>query len=156
MRPIHQSTPPTSFATYRSTHATFGQLSSDIDIRQALWEEQQGHCAYYEKHLREPRRFPDSHNTRIEHFHPQSGPSSNNGTLASDCPYAAERRRKTARLSLGRTSFSAAMETRNQARALPATRRRGITTSVHPSGTQRFGHPPKRSSSLIVQVKHDL
>lgn len=69
MRRIVPARPPV-YARLRSARATFPEYSSNSEIRRALWEEQRGRCAYCERRLRDPAR-PD-HNTRIEHFHPQS------------------------------------------------------------------------------------
>jgi len=71
MRRIHAAAPPPSHSTRRAAKAEFDELSSDPAIRRALWDEQSGRCAYCERTLRDPAR-PD-HQTRIEHFHPQSG-----------------------------------------------------------------------------------
>lgn len=78
MRRIAPKTPPASHATYRANGAIFSEMSADPAIRRALWDEQQGRCAYCERVLRDPSR-PD-HLTRIEHFHPQSESS-----WGSDC-----------------------------------------------------------------------
>ncbi|GAB2558817.1 HNH endonuclease family protein [Nocardia heshunensis] len=70
MRRIAAATTPSNHRALRAARAPFAELSSDPTIRRALWEEQGGHCAYCERTLRDPDR-PD-HQTRIEHFHPQS------------------------------------------------------------------------------------
>jgi uncharacterized protein (TIGR02646 family) len=71
MRRIHAATPPPSHSTHRASNAAFDELSSDPAVRRALWNEQGGRCAYCERTLRDPARH--DHQTRIEHFHPQSG-----------------------------------------------------------------------------------
>jgi len=61
---------PTGYAHLISAGATFASLSSNPAIRQALWSQQGGRCAYCECRLKDPSS--PNHNTRIEHFHPQS------------------------------------------------------------------------------------
>jgi uncharacterized protein (TIGR02646 family) len=61
---------PPEFVRLRAARAAFSELSSEPSIRRALWEQQGRRCAYCERLLRDPSR--DDHQTRIEHFHPQS------------------------------------------------------------------------------------
>lgn len=69
---IVAATPPPSFAFHRANNSSYTQLSADTAIRQALFDEQRGLCAYCERALVRPA--DDGHQTRrtrIEHFHPQ-------------------------------------------------------------------------------------
>lgn len=73
MRQIPSTQPPARFNQLRGLRADFGEYSSDKTIRQALWDQQDGLCAYCERRLKKPSD-PD-HRTRIEHFHPQGSSS---------------------------------------------------------------------------------
>lgn len=78
---ISTSRAPSEYAALRAARAPFSKFSSEPAIRHALWEQQGRKCAYCERLLRDPSR--DDHQTRIEHFHPQSSTSWN-----ADCKQA--------------------------------------------------------------------
>lgn len=80
MRRIQPSgTPPEAVARLK-TAATFTALQSVPEVRAALANEQGGCCAYCEQRL----TLGVDHNTRIEHFHPQSG-AAVSGHCQSQC-----------------------------------------------------------------------
>ncbi|WP_242089413.1 hypothetical protein [Curtobacterium sp. DN_7.5] len=70
MRKIDARPEPQSMVTLRRQGASYPELGSDSSIRRTLWEQQGRRCAYCERVLLDPD-LPN-HNTRIEHFHPQS------------------------------------------------------------------------------------
>ncbi|QDG64429.1 hypothetical protein [Pseudarthrobacter sp. NIBRBAC000502771] len=78
MKKIVSVPPPPIFAYYRAQRVEYSGLSSDSEIRKALWLEQGGRCGYCERRLADPSQ--PGHGTRIEHFHPQSSKS-----WESDC-----------------------------------------------------------------------
>lgn len=71
MRNIPSVPPPKKYGQLLAAKAGFSELSSEPAIRQALWDQQGGICAYCERKLLRPA-LPN-HRTRIEHFHPQGG-----------------------------------------------------------------------------------
>lgn len=71
MRQILPITPPQKYVQLLAAKAAYSQLSSEPAIRQALWDQQGGYCAYCERKLRPPTAL--NHQSRIEHFHPQNG-----------------------------------------------------------------------------------
>lgn len=81
MRRIAARTPPTSLHGHRANRSSYGDLVGDVTIRRALYEEQDGLCAYCEVSLDRPE--DPGHRTKIEHFHPRSG-----GTNEATCRVA--------------------------------------------------------------------
>lgn len=79
---IIAATPPPGFAFHRANRSTYDDLSGDPAIRQALFEEQHGLCAYCEQRL--VYTSGGEHRTRIEHFHPQH-PKDGTAISAQDC-----------------------------------------------------------------------
>lgn len=79
---IEAQTPPPAFAFARSNGASFSAISGVPAIRRALWDEQNGRCAYCERVLKLVEGRPV--HTRIEHFHPQHL-DPNDGTDAAIC-----------------------------------------------------------------------
>lgn len=89
MRRITSLAPPAQYVSLVATASDFSQLSSEQNIRLALWQQQKGRCAYCERVLRDPSR--SDHRTRIEHFHPQSG-----SAWSSDCAFCSGARSQAA------------------------------------------------------------
>lgn len=71
MRRINATPAPRKFTELRAAGAPYEQFSSERTVRQTLWEQQGGRCAYCERTIR--RWDHADHRTRIEHFHPQHG-----------------------------------------------------------------------------------
>jgi len=71
MQGVAPGVPPKELLRAIRESIGFKQISSDPALRRALWDRQNGRCAYCERVLRNPASV--DHRTRIEHFHPQGG-----------------------------------------------------------------------------------
>jgi uncharacterized protein (TIGR02646 family) len=80
VRRIQSSGMPPGAVARLKTESTFPALQSVPEVRAALAVEQGSFCAYCEQRL----TLGSDHNTRIEHFHPQSRPAVS-GHCQSQC-----------------------------------------------------------------------
>ncbi len=81
MRRIAARTPPSEHARLRASGGTYEEMSGVAAVRQALYDEQGGICAYCEQLLSLPEAETGPgrkgrHKTKIEHFHPRHSKTS--------------------------------------------------------------------------------